>query len=146
MNTLKDKHLQRIIKINWRILYLQYQNFPYCLFCWQWTLIWHVLLQLQIHKKLSIRLTIYKILCYYIIRFISKTFIRYGLYFESKVKIRKVFEWNWWHSYLILFCWHLYHLSIFIWLVEIFNTCNLWDLTLRYNRITNRLKSLKLYF
>lgn len=115
-----------IIKVDWRVFDLKHKDLSDCISDRDNTLEIDVLLQLQIHKELHICLAIHIILTDNVIGPVGKVFIGYCLHFQSKVKIGHIFERNWWHSNLVLLCWHFDHTAILISFKQILHAVYLW--------------------
>ena len=74
----------------------------------------HVLFELQVYEKLSVRLTIHNVLYNYVVRAFSKVLVCNRLNLHRKTEIRQVFEGDWRHTDLIFLGWDLDHPSVLV--------------------------------
>lgn len=93
---------------------------------------------------MSVCLTIYKILCNYVISSVAEALVRDGLNLKGKVEIAQIFEGDRRHTDLIFLGWDFDDWSILICFIQILDTKYLRDLALSIDREGYRDEALKL--
>jgi hypothetical protein len=113
-------HLNRKVEVHRRVLYLHHQNLPYRVLRWHRPLVIHVLLELQIHKKLRISLAIDKVLHDDVVRPLGEVLCGDGLDLHGEVEVGHVLEGDGWHADLVLFGRNLDHGRVLVDLIKFF--------------------------
>lgn len=89
---------------------------------------------MQVNEKLSVSLTVHKVLRDDIVGASRKTFVRYGLDLKSKVEIAKILKRNRRHPNLILFGRNLNDWSVLVRFVKVLDANDLWNFAFGINR------------
>ena len=106
----------------------------------------HVFFQLQIHKKLCVCLTVYKVLYDDVIWSFCEVLSGDGFDLHCKVEVGHVFEGNGRHSDLVFLGWDFDHGGVFVDFVEFFEAGDFWDFAVESDGEAERLGIFELDF